>query len=156
MARQGATSSQPLHSCTATSGCNAQCCTTKPLVAGRRFIWMADCFIFTRQPQCTICNGKPANCQTQTAEAERDALQALFELGSPRTTQFPGHLGTSQDLTSASSQISPRHSDTFATPRRIKPVRSESSNSLQLSSSEAEDETSFVSQGRSTGLTEVH
>ena len=68
---------------------------------------------------------------TQTAEAERDALQALFQLGSPHTSQFsrPHHSQQS------SSQASPLRSE-FATPRKVTFARSESNSSAARSSSE--------------------
>ena len=69
---------------------------------------------------------------TQTAEAERDALQALFQLGSPHTSQNR-HFASQ----ASSSQASPLRSE-FATPRRVTFARSESdgSEAAQRSSDE--------------------
>ena len=61
--------------------------------------------------------------ETQTAEAERDALQALFQLGSPHTSQVP------RSATTASSQASPPKSSYLDTPRRVTFARSESNSS---------------------------
>ena len=68
---------------------------------------------------------------TQTAEAERDALQALFQLGSPHASQFSRHQHSQQ----SSSQASPLRSE-FATPRKVTFARSESDSSARQSSSE--------------------
>jgi hypothetical protein len=62
---------------------------------------------------------------TQTAEAERDALQALFQLGSPHASQ----IARAQNASQANSlQASPLHAD-FPTPRRVTFARSESTES---------------------------
>ena len=60
---------------------------------------------------------------TQTAEAERDALQALFQLGSPHASQISRH--TNNASQASSSQASPLRTE-FATPRRVTFARSES------------------------------
>lgn len=60
--------------------------------------------------------------ETQTIEAERDALQALFQLGSPHTSQMP------RSATASSSQASPMKTD-LDTPRRVTFARSESNSS---------------------------
>lgn len=60
--------------------------------------------------------------ETQTIEAERDALQALFQLGSPHTSQVP------RSATASSSQASPMKTD-LDTPRRVTFARSESNSS---------------------------
>ena len=65
--------------------------------------------------------------QVQTEEAERDALQALFQLGSPHTSQMPQYPNASQ---ASSSQASPLRSE-FATPRRVTFARSESDTSVR-------------------------
>lgn len=59
---------------------------------------------------------------TQTAEAERDALQALFQLGSPHTSQASRQFASQ----ASSSQASPLRSEFAATPRRVTFARSES------------------------------
>lgn len=66
---------------------------------------------------------------TQTAEAERDALQALFQLGSPHASQVPRHPNASQ---ASSSQASPLRTE-FPTPRRVTFARSESESSTRSS-----------------------
>lgn len=67
--------------------------------------------------------------ETQTKEAEQEALQALWQLGSPHTSQVPPHSGTS------SQQASPlkTHMDLSATPRRVTFARSESNSSTASS-----------------------
>jgi hypothetical protein len=70
--------------------------------------------------------------ETQTAEAERDALQALFQLGSPRTAQGMPHFHNASQTTSA--QTSPLRSE-FPTPRRVAFARSDSDNSSMRPSS---------------------
>jgi hypothetical protein len=73
--------------------------------------------------------------ETQTAEAERDALQALFQLGSPRTAQGTSFFPAASQSTSA--QTSPLRSE-FPTPRRVAFARSDSDNSsMRPSSSES-------------------
>lgn len=69
---------------------------------------------------------------TQTAEAEREALQALFQLGSPHASQVSRQNNASQ---ASSSQASPLRAE-FATPRKVTFARSESDSSAQLSGSE--------------------
>ena len=69
--------------------------------------------------------------ETQTAEAEREALQALFQLGSPHTSQVSWHQNASQ---ASSSQASPLRSE-FATPRKVTFARTESDGSARRSSS---------------------
>lgn len=63
--------------------------------------------------------------ETQTKEAEQEALQALWQLGSPHASQLPPHSTTS------SQQASPlkTHIDLAATPRRVTFARSESNSS---------------------------
>jgi hypothetical protein len=70
--------------------------------------------------------------ETQTAEAERDALQALFQLGSPRTAQGMPLFQNASQTTSA--QTSPLRSE-FPTPRRVAFARSDSDNSSMRPSS---------------------
>lgn len=90
-------------------------------------------------PPRTPVNGelrRPPTIRTemQTAEAERDALQALFQLGSPEGSQVPRHQNASQ---ASSSQASPLRSE-FATPRKVTFARSESdSSSRRLSSDDS-------------------
>ena len=70
---------------------------------------------------------------TQTAEAERDALGALMQLGSPHTSQGFRRQDASQ---ASSSQASPLRYE-FATPRKVTFARSESDSSTgRLSSNE--------------------
>lgn len=66
--------------------------------------------------------------ETQTIEAERDALQALFQLGSPHTSQVP------YSAAASSSQASPMKTD-LDTPRRVTFARSESNSSGEPPSS---------------------
>ena len=65
---------------------------------------------------------------TQTAEAERDALQALFQLGSPHASSQASRAFASQ---ASSAQGSPLRGE-FATPRRVTFARSESGSSCGL------------------------
>ena len=86
-------------------------------------------------PPRTPVNGalrRPPTIRTelQTAEAERDALQALFQLGSPQGSQMPRYHAASQE---SSLQASPLRSE-FATPRKVTFARSESNDSSQGSS----------------------
>lgn len=74
--------------------------------------------------------------ETQTAEAERDALQALFQLGSPHASQFSRH----QHSQASSSQASPLRSE-YATPRKVTFARSESDSSVAQSSDGSVPET---------------
>ncbi|KAM3423698.1 hypothetical protein BST61_g1110 [Cercospora zeina] len=77
--------------------------------------------------------------QTQTAEAERDALQALFQLGSPHTSVGPHIPRTGTATTNSSqSQMSPARQPDL-TPRHAPFVRSESAST---SSSSGVDPTS--------------
>ena len=72
--------------------------------------------------------------ELQTAEAERDALQALFQLGSPHTSQMNGF--RQQSSQTSSSQASPLRNDfagPMSTPRRVTFARSESDSSAQMS-----------------------
>lgn len=69
---------------------------------------------------------------TQTAEAERDALQALTQLGSPHNSQYSRHHNASQGN---SSQASPSRTD-FAPARRVSFARGESDSSILETSSE--------------------
>ncbi|KAK3703847.1 hypothetical protein LTR37_014170 [Vermiconidia calcicola] len=87
-------------------------------------------------PPRTPVNGntrRPPTIRTelQTAEAERDALQALFQLGSPHTSQF----SRQQNSQASSLQASPLRSE-FPTPRRVTFARSESDSSSHLSVSD--------------------
>ncbi|KAK4631524.1 hypothetical protein CLAFUW4_02828 [Fulvia fulva] len=77
-----------------------------------------------RTPVSTATSRRPPAIRTelQTAEAERDALQALFQLGSPHTSQMP------RSATAASSQASPQKMN-LDTPRRVTFARSESDSS---------------------------
>ena len=88
-------------------------------------------------PPRTPVNGhgrRPPTIRTemQTAEAERDALQALFQLGSPHTSQPSRH----QHSQASSSQASPLRSE-FPTPRKVTFARSESDSSARRSSSDS-------------------
>lgn len=67
----------------------------------------------------------PIRTDTQTAEAEREALQALFQLGSPHGSQIPRAQTTSR---ASSSQTSPLRAE-FATPRPTALARSHSCDS---------------------------
>lgn len=64
----------------------------------------------------------PIRTDTQTAEAEREALQALFQLGSPHGSQIPRAHTTSRN---SSSRASPPNMET-STPRRVTFARSDS------------------------------
>lgn len=66
--------------------------------------------------------------ETQTKDAEMDALQALIGLGSPHMSQVP------QSATTTSSQASPQKMN-LDTPRRVTFARSESNSSARPSSS---------------------
>jgi hypothetical protein len=68
----------------------------------------------------------PIRTDTQTAEAEREALQALFQLGSPHASQISHARTTSR---ASSSQASPLRAE-FATPRRVTFARSHSAESM--------------------------
>lgn len=88
-------------------------------------------------PPRTPVNGssrRPPTIRTdvQTAEDERDALQALFQLASPHNSQFSRHNQASQ---ASSSQASPLRSE-FATPRKVTFARSESDSSARRMSSD--------------------
>jgi hypothetical protein len=72
----------------------------------------------TQQPR----RPHPIRTDTQTAEAEREALQALFQLGSPHGSQIPRAHATSR---ASSSQTSPLRADS-STPRRVTFARSDS------------------------------
>lgn len=91
-------------------------------------------------PPRTPISGNPRRpptirTDTQTAEAERDALQALFQLGSPRTSsQISRQTNNASQASQASSvQASPLRAE-YATPRKVTFARSESSNSGRTSS----------------------
>ncbi|OQO02229.1 hypothetical protein B0A48_11783 [Cryoendolithus antarcticus] len=64
---------------------------------------------------------RPLRTDTQTAEAERDALQALFQLGSPHTSQI-SRQHASQESSAHGSPLRIEH----PTPRRVTFARSES------------------------------
>lgn len=86
-------------------------------------------------PPRTPVNGharRPPTIRTelQTAEAERDALQALFQLGSPHSSQVPWQ----QNSQASSSQASPLRTEFTATPRKVTFARSESDSSARRSS----------------------
>jgi hypothetical protein len=76
---------------------------------------------------------------TQTAEAERDALQALFQLGSPHASQVSRKAGASASQAS-SNQASPLRGEfgVTMTPRRVTFARSESGGSSGRGSSGGE------------------
>lgn len=76
----------------------------------------------------------PIRTDTQTAEAEREALQALFQLGSPHATQISRTQTTSR---ASSSQASPLRAE-FAAPRRVAFARSESADSIGKASDSAD------------------
>ena len=76
----------------------------------------------TQQPR----RPHPIRTNTQTAEAEREALQALFQLGSPHGSQIPRGQTTSR---ASSSQTSPLRAE-FATPRPTTLARSNSADSV--------------------------
>jgi hypothetical protein len=71
----------------------------------------------------------PIRTDTQTAEAEREALVALFQLGSPHGSQIPRGQTTSR---ASSSQTSPLRAE-FATPRPAPLARSNSADSIHQS-----------------------
>lgn len=73
----------------------------------------------TQQPR----RPHPIRTDTQTAEAEREALQALFQLGSPHGSQIPRAQTTSRGA--SSSQLSPPRAES-STPRRVTFARSDS------------------------------
>lgn len=77
-------------------------------------------FTSAMSPPRTPSNGRrrpqPLRTDTQTAQAERDAVQALFELGSPHAAQVSRRAGASQD---SSNQGSPLKSDFAPTPRKV-------------------------------------
>lgn len=73
----------------------------------------------------------PIRTDTQTAEAEREALQALFQLGSPHGSQMPRPQNTSR---ANSSQASPLRAE-FATPRRVTFARSDSAGTSESADS---------------------
>ena len=76
---------------------------------------------------------RPATIRTdvQTAEAERDALEALFLMGSPHTSQAQRQHAASQ---AGSSQASPLRLE-FATPRRVTFARSGSGSEMSSTGS---------------------
>nr|POE61051.1 hypothetical protein CFP56_64760 [Quercus suber] len=76
-----------------------------------------------RTPMSGQRRPQPLRTDTQTAQAERDAVQALFELGSPHASQMSRHTGASQD---SSAQGSPLRSDFTTTPRKVTFARSDS------------------------------
>ena len=81
-------------------------------------------------PPRTPVNGmgrRPPTIRTelQTSEAERDALQALFQLGSPHSSQVPWQ----QSSQASSSQASPLRSEFVATGRRVTFARTASDSS---------------------------
>lgn len=74
----------------------------------------------------------PLLTDSQTAEAEREALQALFQLGSPHTSQADRWYQHSSQA--SSSQASPLRTEFGVTPRRVTFARSESSSSAAVES----------------------
>lgn len=100
-------------------------------------------------PPRTPVNGharRPPTIRTelQTQEAERDALQALFQLGSPHSSQVPWQ----QNSQASSSQASPLRSEFQPTPRKVTFARSESDSSARRSSVSAESAESAVMETR--------
>lgn len=83
----------------------------------------------TQQPR----RPHPIRTDTQTAEAEREALVALFQLGSPHGSQIPRAQTTSR---ASSSQTSPLRTE-FATPRQGPLARSNSADSVHQSRQES-------------------
>ncbi|KAK4553658.1 hypothetical protein LTR86_009156 [Recurvomyces mirabilis] len=88
-------------------------------------------------PPRTPMNGHPRRpptirTDTQTAEAERDALQALYQLGSPHASQISRN--TTATSQTSSSQESPLRNE-FPTPRRVTFARSVSEASSARGSS---------------------
>ena len=79
----------------------------------------------------TSTTRRPPTLRTelQTAEAERDALQALFQLGSPHSSQVPWQ----QNSQASSSQASPLRSEfpAAAAGRKVTFARSESGSSAE-------------------------
>jgi hypothetical protein len=82
----------------------------------------------TQQPR----RPHPIRTDTQTAEAEREALQALFQLGSPHGSQIPRGQTTSRGA--GSSQISPLRAEA-STPRRVTFARSDSAGTSESAES---------------------
>jgi hypothetical protein len=74
----------------------------------------------------------PIRTDTQTAEAEREALQALFQLGSPHGSQIPRAQTTSR---ASSSQTSPLRAESSSTPRRVTFARSDSAGTSESADS---------------------
>lgn len=89
----------------------------------------------------------PIRTDTQTAEAERDALQALFQLGSPHASQMSRAQTNSR---ASSSQASPLRAE-FATPRPVTFARSRSAESLDG----AEEEVDGVRENRGKALEDL-
>ncbi|TKA30075.1 hypothetical protein B0A50_02794 [Salinomyces thailandicus] len=99
-------------------------------------------------PPRTPVNGqqqarRPLNVRTdtQTAQAERDALDALFQLGSPHGAQSQSHFSRHVNNLSqnSSQQGSPLRGEYQATPRRVTFARSESDRSSARSDSIEEE-----------------
>lgn len=91
-----------------------------------------------RTPTHTHSHRPPTiRTETQTAEAERDALQALFQLGSPHSSQ-PQMLRLHSQTSTSSSQASPLREE-FATPRKVTFARSESGSSSAGGAAFSED-----------------
>jgi hypothetical protein len=83
----------------------------------------------TQQPH----RPQPIRTDTQTAEAEREAMVALFQLGSPHGYQIPRGQTASR---ASSSQTSPLRTE-FATPRQAPLTRSNSADSVHQSRQDA-------------------
>ncbi|KAK4900235.1 hypothetical protein LTR27_002459 [Elasticomyces elasticus] len=90
-------------------------------------------------PPRTPLNGhssrRPTTIRTdiQIQEAESEALQALFQLGSPHTSQISRQQNNASQA--SSSQASPQRTE-YPTPRRVTFARSESGSSARGSSAE--------------------
>ncbi|KAK4955849.1 hypothetical protein LTR10_006788 [Elasticomyces elasticus] len=90
-------------------------------------------------PPRTPVNGhssrRPTTIRTdiQIQEAESEALQALFQLGSPHTSQISRQQNNASQA--SSSQASPQRTE-YPTPRRVTFARSESGSSARGSSAE--------------------
>ncbi|KAF2479451.1 hypothetical protein BDY17DRAFT_38768 [Neohortaea acidophila] len=93
--------------------------------------------------------------ELQTAEAEREALQALFQLGSPQGATFHHNHHRYQSASVAgSSQNSPLRSE-FATPRKVMFARSDSDESGLSRSGSSEQESAIADGVREGEMVEV-
>lgn len=95
-----------------------------------------------RTPVTDVHPQRPATIrtETQTAEAERDALQALFQLGSPHTSVVNQMPRSATATSSSQERASPHTAD--ATPRHVTFARSESASTS--SSGVAETRTRLI------------